>query len=724
MFDEQHVRRTCRKVKQWYTSFIKEGLYIPHHMWPGIVLLTYGMWSRLKGSIFHDARPGAAEAERLAYSPPTKANRLQSSAGSLPYFRMWESCQTMPLVGGFPRGSPVSTALSFQRRPILISITLIGSQHLAYSAGYCSRRLTSLHGDARLEAAVVVGVVGHEVESEAAPAAHIAQQLQLGAPVAAVSRRLRAAPARVAAPGLHQLQVVHSVRRARTTRRRIDIISNPKLLVIRQNCRAHVRSILYLIGCLVARIVPCLQFLAGRGYVVPALRPARTKARARLYTRPSSNIGFETCKMDNESEVRRVGRHSCYPVFVHNYRLTPVDLANLQGNTKQLLKGTFAVKIYLVYTFVEGSKVEGSEVCSSQPLPRGKRGCRWGGGRNELLKVDEKLVAGRRDDVCVAVCVVGVGVREVRADDCCAGLLPAQQHCAVALHLPALLLRHCRNNTQHFNTSLSLTLQYTHDEEDGSRWLRTTNIRVPTLNCFSANTSSENDVVWIIACGAPLPAARYWDYCAAIYTLYKTKSRSACGAHPPCGSVLGLLRRHLYLVENKVTERVRSSPPCGSVLGLLRRHLYSVQNKVTERVRSSPPCGSPYLKPCLNWPRERSLVLLLSQMTSQRALSGRLNSSERARKSESTEGEQGPALQDCGTSDKHVERTAMNSDQALAGRPAYHTFTHESKTRAVIAEILREKQKQKTSLPASFVIGASDQEDAGDGRVRPSLTAV
>ncbi|KAJ8877237.1 hypothetical protein PR048_021691 [Dryococelus australis] len=48
---------------------------------------------------------GAMVAERLARSPPTKANRAQSPAGS-PDFRKWESCRTMPLVGGFSRGSP------------------------------------------------------------------------------------------------------------------------------------------------------------------------------------------------------------------------------------------------------------------------------------------------------------------------------------------------------------------------------------------------------------------------------------------------------------------------------------------------------------------------------------------------------------------------------------------------------------------------------------------
>ncbi|KAJ8882029.1 hypothetical protein PR048_018517 [Dryococelus australis] len=47
-----------------------------------------------------------------------------------PEFRMWESCRTMPLGGGFSRGSLVSPALSFRRCSILTSITLIGSQDL------------------------------------------------------------------------------------------------------------------------------------------------------------------------------------------------------------------------------------------------------------------------------------------------------------------------------------------------------------------------------------------------------------------------------------------------------------------------------------------------------------------------------------------------------------------------------------------------------------------
>ncbi|KAJ8898214.1 hypothetical protein PR048_003574 [Dryococelus australis] len=58
---------------------------------------------------------------RLAHSPPSKANRVQSPAGSLPDFHKWESCWTMPLVGGFTLGSLVSPALAFQHCSILTS---------------------------------------------------------------------------------------------------------------------------------------------------------------------------------------------------------------------------------------------------------------------------------------------------------------------------------------------------------------------------------------------------------------------------------------------------------------------------------------------------------------------------------------------------------------------------------------------------------------------------
>ncbi|KAJ8896911.1 hypothetical protein PR048_002257 [Dryococelus australis] len=50
------------------------------------------------------------------HSPPTEASRVRFLVRSLLHFRMWESCRTMPLVGGFSRGSPVSPSFSFRRR--------------------------------------------------------------------------------------------------------------------------------------------------------------------------------------------------------------------------------------------------------------------------------------------------------------------------------------------------------------------------------------------------------------------------------------------------------------------------------------------------------------------------------------------------------------------------------------------------------------------------------
>ncbi|KAJ8870815.1 hypothetical protein PR048_027114 [Dryococelus australis] len=44
---------------------------------------------------------------------------------------MWESCRTLPLAGGFSRGSPISPVPSFRRRSMLTSTTRIGSQDLA-----------------------------------------------------------------------------------------------------------------------------------------------------------------------------------------------------------------------------------------------------------------------------------------------------------------------------------------------------------------------------------------------------------------------------------------------------------------------------------------------------------------------------------------------------------------------------------------------------------------
>ncbi|KAJ8866224.1 hypothetical protein PR048_032067 [Dryococelus australis] len=56
--------------------------------------------------------------DRLLASHPSEP------AGSLPDHRMWESCRTMPLVGGFSPGSPVSPALAFHTRLASPSLAL------------------------------------------------------------------------------------------------------------------------------------------------------------------------------------------------------------------------------------------------------------------------------------------------------------------------------------------------------------------------------------------------------------------------------------------------------------------------------------------------------------------------------------------------------------------------------------------------------------------------
>ncbi|KAJ8876129.1 hypothetical protein PR048_024038 [Dryococelus australis] len=60
----------------------------------------------------------------------------QGDPGSIPGRATPGSCRTMPLVGWFSRQSPASPAPSFQRRSILILITLIGSQDLNQDVRY------------------------------------------------------------------------------------------------------------------------------------------------------------------------------------------------------------------------------------------------------------------------------------------------------------------------------------------------------------------------------------------------------------------------------------------------------------------------------------------------------------------------------------------------------------------------------------------------------------
>ncbi|KAJ8868413.1 hypothetical protein PR048_029929 [Dryococelus australis] len=58
------------------------------------------------------------------YSPLPKANRVQSPAGSLPEFRMWESCRTTSLIDGFSRESPISPRLHSSAAPFSPHLTL------------------------------------------------------------------------------------------------------------------------------------------------------------------------------------------------------------------------------------------------------------------------------------------------------------------------------------------------------------------------------------------------------------------------------------------------------------------------------------------------------------------------------------------------------------------------------------------------------------------------
>ncbi|KAJ8885391.1 hypothetical protein PR048_011588 [Dryococelus australis] len=79
---------------------------------------------------FTHSHHGPTVAERLDCSPPT-----QGESGSIldrynPDFRTRQSCRTMPLVGGFSRGSPVSHAPSFDAAECSPHFARIASQDL------------------------------------------------------------------------------------------------------------------------------------------------------------------------------------------------------------------------------------------------------------------------------------------------------------------------------------------------------------------------------------------------------------------------------------------------------------------------------------------------------------------------------------------------------------------------------------------------------------------
>ncbi|KAJ8878801.1 hypothetical protein PR048_019387 [Dryococelus australis] len=67
---------------------------------------------------------------RLARSPTTKANRVQTQAGS-PDFRKWESCRAMPLIGGSFGDLPLPPPLHSGAAPYSLQSPHFGSQDLA-----------------------------------------------------------------------------------------------------------------------------------------------------------------------------------------------------------------------------------------------------------------------------------------------------------------------------------------------------------------------------------------------------------------------------------------------------------------------------------------------------------------------------------------------------------------------------------------------------------------
>ncbi|KAJ8875723.1 hypothetical protein PR048_023622 [Dryococelus australis] len=115
-----------------------------------IVILVESLYEGSIAGPLRSCAGVATVAERLACSPPTKANRVQFPAGS-PNYCKWESCRSMPLVGGFSLGSPVPP--SFHSGAA--SLNLIGSQDLAVK----SRPNIFSYSIAVLKSTLVMGLV-------------------------------------------------------------------------------------------------------------------------------------------------------------------------------------------------------------------------------------------------------------------------------------------------------------------------------------------------------------------------------------------------------------------------------------------------------------------------------------------------------------------------------------------------------------------------------------
>ncbi|KAJ8866463.1 hypothetical protein PR048_032306 [Dryococelus australis] len=88
-----------RKWESWQTMPLVAGF---SRRSPSYTALSFRRYYKLDSITLIGSQDyaGAAVAERLARSPPTKAYRVQSSSVS-PDVRKWKSCRTMPLVGDF-----------------------------------------------------------------------------------------------------------------------------------------------------------------------------------------------------------------------------------------------------------------------------------------------------------------------------------------------------------------------------------------------------------------------------------------------------------------------------------------------------------------------------------------------------------------------------------------------------------------------------------------------
>ncbi|KAJ8890648.1 hypothetical protein PR048_010157 [Dryococelus australis] len=84
-----------------------------------------------------------AVAERLALSPPTKANWVQYPAGSLLDFHMRESCRMMPLVDGYSWESPISL------RPFITALLHTHLNHLHWQADQRIQSTPHIHARPR-----------------------------------------------------------------------------------------------------------------------------------------------------------------------------------------------------------------------------------------------------------------------------------------------------------------------------------------------------------------------------------------------------------------------------------------------------------------------------------------------------------------------------------------------------------------------------------------------